>query len=202
VLSGVQKAAAELARHLFEVPGQILRLLVGPRKGIVKACARNAGGRRCNQQHLGCAAVRSEFAALDHFDERLCRAGNIPGGKTKPVLQIVGAQHQSHQVEGVVRLQDRDERALAALVLALDRIGPDGGASVQPLGDDQVIGPKIARQQRHPALFERVACLRDRIVAPRVRVTVAEDRLHRVSCSEERCADCTSGSGETEIWAQ
>ena len=103
------------------------------------------GGATMRQRGLSPHRVHAVKANLHH--QLLQALGDGVGVHAKALLGIVGAQHEDHQIQRIVRKQAGRQIGRAALIAALHRIVETDRAPAQPFFQHGIIR---AQQRRHP----------------------------------------------------
>lgn len=202
-----------LTRIDEDAPGRVCRLTVarsklagGPRARfeLVGELLEPPERRRADEHDLRAGAKGTAIARLGELDELLRARGDLTCGEAEPVLQVVRAEHEDRQVEGLVGLERRQQE-LAAVSVRLAIVLAHRRPTVEARLDDPVPGAELTAEDPRPSHVRRESLRRllpyERDAAPGIRVAVTEDDGHRyerggaVDRRSMRCGENTRCSG-------
>ncbi len=179
--SGVEKGAGEIGSDLLVGGGQSGTALIGTLEFWGIESARSANGRRANDQNGRNGHLRLDRSFADLVYERsdaLCGRPGIVVWMRE--LKVVGAEHEDDEREGRIDLDALGE-AFASVASELERVVPNGAASVEAVFDDAdfpITGVKRVFENAGPAVVEGEALASAGDDAPGEGVGVEEELMH------------------------
>jgi len=138
-------------------------------------------GRR-DQEDFRRPGVRALSIDTSKKDKAARAFGDVESGNGKPLLQVVAAKREDHEVDRRMA-HEAGWEGIRAAAIRVGRIVVDRRAAVEPLGDHLEVRPKLALQDAGPALRARKTVAGGGIVTPGVGIAEGDDDRHRLKLS-------------------
>ena len=176
-LARLEETDAQPLRDRTVIARRGLRFFIGAGEQVgVQGDLLQERGRR-HDDDFGHAFVAAGARLLHELDQNADSLGDLPCRFAEALLEVVGAEHDRHDVERLVAHQAGIEVGAAVLFDPLDRIVVDGRAAAEPLLDHQPAGAERRAENARPALIRPIAPVRpvDGRGAERIGIAVAEN---------------------------